>query len=321
MARPSGRHSRVDTQLIMLKSERGTTLIETVIATSLLLVVTIGLLSMAAIATVYTENHGHLEARTTEYAQDKMEQLLALVYTDQVEQQRDLSGDTDRRHGAHHRRQLEPERARQRLRRLAGAERRPARRRRDAARDLVLRTGLGNYRADRGRQADHGHNDGQERCRRRDDPQGDGRRAEIVPVLGAAVTNRHSESGFSIIELIIATAVLLIVTGIVSNALMTMTQAQTTIWNRTEMHSGIGGRPNSCSRRWDRRAACRCRRRSRSRSRLTRRWRVPRRSGDLRSRQPHHWRGDGWPEQRQTPASAPSPVSLPRPVRRTPTCC
>ena len=65
-----------------LKTERGTTLIETVIATSLLLVVMIGLLSMAALATVYTENHGHLEARTTEYAQDKMEQLLALVYTD-----------------------------------------------------------------------------------------------------------------------------------------------------------------------------------------------------------------------------------------------
>ena len=65
-----------------VRSERGTTLIETVIATALLLVVMVGLLSMAALATVYTENHGHLEARTTEYAQDKMEQLLALVYTD-----------------------------------------------------------------------------------------------------------------------------------------------------------------------------------------------------------------------------------------------
>ena len=71
----------------MRNTERGTTLIETVIATSLLLVVMIGLLSMAALATVYTENHGHLEARTTEYAQDKMEQLLVLVYTD-------LFGDT-----------------------------------------------------------------------------------------------------------------------------------------------------------------------------------------------------------------------------------
>jgi hypothetical protein len=71
-------------QLRTIRSEQGTTLIETVIATSLMLVVMVGLLSMAALATVYTENHGHLEARTTEYAQDKMEQLLALVYTDAV---------------------------------------------------------------------------------------------------------------------------------------------------------------------------------------------------------------------------------------------
>jgi hypothetical protein len=63
-------------------SERGLTLIETVIACGILLVVMLGLLSMAALATTYTENHGHLEARTTEYAQDKMEQLLALAYTD-----------------------------------------------------------------------------------------------------------------------------------------------------------------------------------------------------------------------------------------------
>jgi Tfp pilus assembly protein PilV len=69
-------------KLIRLGSERGTTLLETVIATSLLLVVMTGLLSVAALATVYTENHGHLEARTTEYAQDKMEQMLALTYTD-----------------------------------------------------------------------------------------------------------------------------------------------------------------------------------------------------------------------------------------------
>ena len=82
MAHSARVYSVVGAQLRTLKSERGTTLIETVIAVSLLLVVMIGLLSMAALATVYTENHGHLEARTTEYAQDKMEQLLALVYTD-----------------------------------------------------------------------------------------------------------------------------------------------------------------------------------------------------------------------------------------------
>jgi Na+-translocating ferredoxin:NAD+ oxidoreductase RnfG subunit len=67
-----------------LTSERGTSLIETAIATGILLVVMAGLLSMAALATTYTENHGHLEARTTEYAQDKMEQLLALAYSDRV---------------------------------------------------------------------------------------------------------------------------------------------------------------------------------------------------------------------------------------------
>jgi hypothetical protein len=65
-----------------LRSEHGMTLVETVIATSTLLVMLVSLLSMGALATMYTENHGHLEARTTEYAQDKMEQLLGLAYTD-----------------------------------------------------------------------------------------------------------------------------------------------------------------------------------------------------------------------------------------------
>jgi Flp pilus assembly protein TadG len=65
-----------------IRSERGTTLIETAIASAILLIVMVGLLSMAALAAMYTENHGHLEARTTEYAQDKMEQLLTLSYSD-----------------------------------------------------------------------------------------------------------------------------------------------------------------------------------------------------------------------------------------------
>ena len=63
-----------------LRSEIGTTLIETCIASAILLVVMVGLLSMGAIATTFTENHGHLEARTTEYAQDKLEQLLTLSF-------------------------------------------------------------------------------------------------------------------------------------------------------------------------------------------------------------------------------------------------
>lgn len=50
-----------------------------------------------------------------------------------------------------------------------------------------------------------------------------------------------AEAGFSLIELIVATALLLIVSSIVTSALLQMTSAQKTIWNRTEMHSGIRG--------------------------------------------------------------------------------
>jgi hypothetical protein len=62
--------------------EQGTTLVEVVIASAILVTLMAGLMSMAGIAISTTENQGHLAARTTEYAQDKMEQLLALAYTD-----------------------------------------------------------------------------------------------------------------------------------------------------------------------------------------------------------------------------------------------
>jgi Flp pilus assembly protein TadG len=65
-----------------LREERGTTLVETAIASAILLVAVTGLMSLGGVATMHTENQGHLAARTTEYAQDKMEQLLALAYTD-----------------------------------------------------------------------------------------------------------------------------------------------------------------------------------------------------------------------------------------------
>ena len=65
-----------------LREETGTTLIETTIACGILLVSLAGLMSIGALATMHTENQGHLAPRTTEYAQDKMEQLLALAYGD-----------------------------------------------------------------------------------------------------------------------------------------------------------------------------------------------------------------------------------------------
>jgi len=62
--------------------ERGTSLIEVLVATALLVTLMAGLMSMAGVAISTTENQGHLAARTTEYAQDKMEQLMALSYGD-----------------------------------------------------------------------------------------------------------------------------------------------------------------------------------------------------------------------------------------------
>jgi hypothetical protein len=75
----TGRH---ETFAARLTSDAGTTLIETLVATCILLILMAGLLGMAGIATSITENQGHLAARTTEDAVDKMEQLLDLTYGD-----------------------------------------------------------------------------------------------------------------------------------------------------------------------------------------------------------------------------------------------
>jgi hypothetical protein len=64
------------------RGEQGTTIIEVVIASAILVTLMAGLMSLAGLAISTTENQGHLAARTTEYAQDKMEQLLALTYGD-----------------------------------------------------------------------------------------------------------------------------------------------------------------------------------------------------------------------------------------------
>jgi hypothetical protein len=53
-----------------------------VVALAVLLVIMAGVMTMDGLATNYSENYGHLAARTAEYAQDKMEQLLALTYGD-----------------------------------------------------------------------------------------------------------------------------------------------------------------------------------------------------------------------------------------------
>jgi prepilin-type N-terminal cleavage/methylation domain-containing protein len=48
-----------------------------------------------------------------------------------------------------------------------------------------------------------------------------------------------SERGFSLIELLVATGVMLAISATVTSALLQMTNSQQTIWNRTAMHSGV----------------------------------------------------------------------------------
>jgi len=55
------------------------------------------------------------------------------------------------------------------------------------------------------------------------------------------VKRLRADNGFSLVELLFATGLLLIVSSIVTTALIQMTNSQKTIWNRTEMHSGIRG--------------------------------------------------------------------------------
>ena len=65
-----------------LDQSAGMSLIETMLALTLLLIAATGVLALSAVALTTTENQGHLMARTAEYAQDKMEQLLALKFCD-----------------------------------------------------------------------------------------------------------------------------------------------------------------------------------------------------------------------------------------------
>jgi prepilin-type N-terminal cleavage/methylation domain-containing protein len=62
--------------------QAGVTLIELMIAIAILAVVSAGLLGVFSIAAGQNKQQGEWATRTTEYCQDKMEQLLALQFTD-----------------------------------------------------------------------------------------------------------------------------------------------------------------------------------------------------------------------------------------------
>ena len=63
---------------------RGFSLVETMVGLAILLVVAAGVLPLGVLAFRISENHGHLGARAAEYAQDKLEQLMALSFGDSV---------------------------------------------------------------------------------------------------------------------------------------------------------------------------------------------------------------------------------------------
>ena len=65
-------------------SQAGLSLLEVVISLLILLIISAGVIGLSNVALSTTETQGHLAARTTEYAQDKMEQLLALKFCDSV---------------------------------------------------------------------------------------------------------------------------------------------------------------------------------------------------------------------------------------------
>jgi hypothetical protein len=68
--------------LFRRKLQAGESLLEVVFSLAILLVISGALMSLAAKALSTTETQGHLGARVTEYAEDKMEQLLALKFCD-----------------------------------------------------------------------------------------------------------------------------------------------------------------------------------------------------------------------------------------------
>lgn len=64
------------------KNERGFSLLEAMVASFIMLVGIGGLMALFTIAAAKNAGQGDQATRTTEYAQDKMEQLLALTYGD-----------------------------------------------------------------------------------------------------------------------------------------------------------------------------------------------------------------------------------------------
>jgi hypothetical protein len=67
---------------LMRPAARGISLIETMIAAFILVSVATGLLTLFTLTLTLTAQQGNIASRTTEYSQDKIEQLMALSFDD-----------------------------------------------------------------------------------------------------------------------------------------------------------------------------------------------------------------------------------------------
>lgn len=64
------------------RTERGFTLIEMMFASIVMIVGIVGLMALFTVATIQNSTQGDQATRTTEYAQDKMEQIMVLSFND-----------------------------------------------------------------------------------------------------------------------------------------------------------------------------------------------------------------------------------------------
>ena len=53
--------------------------------------------------------------------------------------------------------------------------------------------------------------------------------------------SHHRQAGFSLPEVLISMTIMLLIAGAATTALLKLGTTQATVWNRTQMHSGIRG--------------------------------------------------------------------------------
>jgi prepilin-type N-terminal cleavage/methylation domain-containing protein len=120
-----------------------------------------------------------------------------------------------------------------------------------SAADVVLQARLAGFGAVGQPEADYRDGDREDERRRRHDLAFDGigvqdelsfrvlKHFMNIAASGVRVQTDRSQAGFSLAELLIATAILLIVSSTVTSGLLQLTTAHRSITNRTDMHNGV----------------------------------------------------------------------------------